>query len=126
MEPGKLLDPPSHSSSASKKSKKTHECSECGKFFAGRSLLLTHRKVHVGSGSSQGLEVWEILCWQVPPFDPQEDPCGKWIQSRFGGHKQLSEKPPKTHECSECGKSFDLRSLLLTHRKIHVGSRSSQ
>ncbi|KAK9405577.1 hypothetical protein NXF25_004351, partial [Crotalus adamanteus] len=120
---------------------KTHECR---KSFARRSLLLTHRKVHMESGSSQGLEAgkqlrpmiylqnshqhiienrhkaaaarkhgawetlgspvrhkqhfgkpnqkntrmlraWEIFCLPVPPFDSQEGPCGKWIQSSFGG-----------------------------------------
>ncbi|KAG8127480.1 hypothetical protein E2320_014400, partial [Naja naja] len=56
MKRGKLSDPPSDTSSLPRTPKRTHECSECGKSFACRSLLLTHRKVHVGSGSSQGLE----------------------------------------------------------------------
>ncbi|KAK9405578.1 hypothetical protein NXF25_004352 [Crotalus adamanteus] len=56
MEPGKLLDPPLDKGSTPENHQRTHECSECGKSFAHQSLLLTHRKVHVESGSSQGLE----------------------------------------------------------------------
>ncbi|KAK9405621.1 hypothetical protein NXF25_004395 [Crotalus adamanteus] len=56
MEPGKLLDPPSDTISTPENHKNPHECSECGKSFPRRSLLFTHKKVHVGGGSSQGLE----------------------------------------------------------------------
>ncbi|KAG8127481.1 hypothetical protein E2320_014400 [Naja naja] len=56
MKRGKLSDSPSDTSRPPRTPKRTHECSECGKSFARRSLLLTHRKDHVGRGSSEGLE----------------------------------------------------------------------
>ncbi|KAK9405581.1 hypothetical protein NXF25_004355 [Crotalus adamanteus] len=56
MEPGKLFDLPSDRISTPENHKKTHECSECGKSFPCRSPLFTHKKAHVGGGSSQGME----------------------------------------------------------------------
>ncbi|KAG8127453.1 hypothetical protein E2320_014384 [Naja naja] len=114
MEP-ELFDPPSDTSSTPKNHQKSHECSECGKSFAHRSLLLTHRKVHVGSGPSDGLEallankggffvrgpscgglcrlpfsaqVREAESGSVPPFQPRAHPAQLEGRGSPGGSLQ--------------------------------------
>ncbi|KAG8127475.1 hypothetical protein E2320_014402, partial [Naja naja] len=90
MECGKLLDPPLDTSSTPKNHKKPHECSECGKSFTRKSLLLTHRKVHVRSGSSKDLEtqVREAESGSVPHFQPRAHPAQLEGRGSHGGSLQ--------------------------------------
>ncbi|KAG8127451.1 hypothetical protein E2320_014371 [Naja naja] len=108
MEPGKHLDPLSDTSSTPKKPGSPHECSECGKSFAHRSLLLIHRKVHVGSGSSQGLEV---------ALRPGEDrrwiPRDRLLDTARGRPPLLPGKSSPRQEEGSCGSRSSAYRLFL-------------
>ncbi|KAK9405625.1 hypothetical protein NXF25_004399 [Crotalus adamanteus] len=104
MEPWKFLDPPPDTISTLKPHKRTHKCSDCGKSFACWSFLLTHRKVHVGSGYSQGLE-GEKSFSGTDAKDLRSHP---------------SQKPYKYVECDIC---FAQKSQCRRHQKIQNGER---
>ncbi|KAG8127444.1 hypothetical protein E2320_014365, partial [Naja naja] len=62
------------------------KCSQCGKSFAHRSLLLIHRKLHKGNGSH--------LCFL----------CGKSFPGVWSFAKHLRSHPGvKAYKCGECG-----------------------
>ncbi|XP_066426383.1 zinc finger protein 397-like [Molothrus aeneus] len=52
---------------------------------------------------------------------PTLDWGGGW-SSELGVDEQLRDRE-KPHKCSECGKSFSLRSSLIRHWRIHAGER---
>lgn len=85
---------------------KTHECTACGKYFAKKSHLQSHRRVHSG----------------IRPFACLD--CGKRFTSNstLVDHQRIhtGEKP---FVCSECGRSFTKNSNLIDHQRTHTGER---
>ncbi|KAG8127449.1 hypothetical protein E2320_014369, partial [Naja naja] len=85
------------------------KCSQCGKSFAHRSLLLIHRKLHSGNGSH--------LCFL----------CGKSFPGVWSFTKHLRSHPGvKPYKCGECGERFAKGSDLGVHQRIHQGRKRSQ
>ncbi|XP_058028309.1 gastrula zinc finger protein XlCGF7.1-like [Ahaetulla prasina] len=132
MEPGKLLDPLSETSSTPKKHGSPHECSECGKPFALQSLLLTHRKVHMGSGSSQGLKSERFFSEKdtkglrsPPRLKPYKcDECDLCFaqKSHLLKHQKIHTRQ-KLYQCLECGNFFHKKVTLQKHEMIHTGEK---
>ena len=83
-------------------------CEECGKSFAKKAGLDSHKKTH--SSNHQNSHACET--------------CGK----SFANARNLSvhirihtgERP---YRCDDCGKTFTQRSMLTVHRRIHTGER---
>ncbi|KAG8127472.1 hypothetical protein E2320_014392 [Naja naja] len=85
------------------------KCSECGKSFAYRSLLLIHRKLHTGNGSH--------LCFV----------CGDSFPGVWSFAKHLRSHPGvKPYKCGECGERFAKGSDLGAHQRTHQGRKRSQ
>ncbi|XP_077112326.1 oocyte zinc finger protein XlCOF8.4-like isoform X2 [Ranitomeya variabilis] len=88
------------------KAKKSFSCSECGKCFASKSMLVTHHRTHTGE----------------KPFSCSE--CGKCFSQKsslvYHHRTHMGEKP---FSCSECGKCFARKSLLVTHHRTHTGEK---
>ncbi|XP_018409224.1 PREDICTED: zinc finger protein 79-like [Nanorana parkeri] len=85
---------------------KPYECTVCSKYFAKKSHLQSHRRVHSG----------------IRPFACLD--CGKRFTSNstLVDHQRIhtGEKP---FVCSECGRSFTKNSNLIDHQRTHTGEK---
>ncbi|XP_069605134.1 oocyte zinc finger protein XlCOF22-like isoform X2 [Ranitomeya imitator] len=88
------------------KAKKSFSCSECGKCFAHKSLIVAHHRTHTGE----------------KPFSCLE--CGKCfnMKSHFVTH-QRTHTVEKPFSCSECGKCFNQKGSLVSHQRTHTGEK---
>ncbi|XP_066461211.1 oocyte zinc finger protein XlCOF7.1-like [Eleutherodactylus coqui] len=85
---------------------KPFSCSHCGKCFAAKSKLVRHQKNHTGE----------------KPFSCPE--CGKCFSEKSVlVRHQRSHTGEKPFVCSECGKYFTGKSALVTHQRTHTGEK---
>ncbi|XP_066461153.1 oocyte zinc finger protein XlCOF7.1-like isoform X1 [Eleutherodactylus coqui] len=113
---------------------KPYSCSECGKCFAVKSLLVIHQRTHTGEKPFVCSECGK--CFAVKPHlvrhqrnHTGEKPfvcseCGKCFAVKLDivRHQRI-HTGVKSFSCSECGKCFAVKSLLVTHQRIHTGEK---
>ncbi|XP_073403770.1 uncharacterized protein [Dendrobates tinctorius] len=113
---------------------KKFSCSECGKYFSGKTNFVTHQRIHKGEKPFSCLECGKCFNCKgnlvqhqkihtgEKPFSCSE--CGKCFSEKYKlvNHQRIHivEKP---FLCSECGKRFNCNISLVKHQRTHTGEK---
>ncbi|XP_058030234.1 zinc finger protein 845-like [Ahaetulla prasina] len=113
---------------------KSYKCMECGKAFAQRRYLASHKMIHTGEKPFKCMECGKTFAQRgnllshkmihtgEKPFKCME--CGKtFIYSNGLRYHKMIHTGEKPYKCTECGKTFAQRSYLASHKMIHTGEK---
>ncbi|XP_062970816.1 zinc finger protein 445 isoform X2 [Cynocephalus volans] len=108
------------------------KCQWCGKDFIGRDTLSNHLRKHSGAAQSE-CSLPELSSCQDTRFSLRElkPSGGKPLEDCKQACDQSSRLPrlqdipteEKCHKCSICGKTFNKRSQLISHKRFHTRER---
>ncbi|XP_044932455.1 zinc finger protein 567 isoform X2 [Mustela putorius furo] len=86
---------------------KKHTCTECGKSFCRKSVLILHQGIHT----------------EEKPYQCHQ--CGNSFRRKsYLIDHQRTHTGEKPFVCNECGKSFRLKTALTDHQRTHTGEKS--
>ncbi|XP_042773673.1 zinc finger protein 547-like [Panthera leo] len=111
-----------------------YKCTQCGKIFSHKHILVDHEKIHTGEKRHEYRECGKAFLRKSHLHQHQkghdegqfyENPkCGGCLTRTPGlGDHQGIHARPRPFECSQCGKAFLRLSQLVGHQKIHTGER---
>ncbi|XP_054848137.1 zinc finger and SCAN domain-containing protein 2-like [Eublepharis macularius] len=108
---------------------KLFPCTACGKSFREQRLLLAHQNGDCGVAIKERQEASD-----PQHVHSQERPCSEsgcteesLMQSPLRvKHQEKPHRNGATFACRECGEDFGGKSSLLSHQKVHQGSRPLQ
>ncbi|XP_057169912.1 zinc finger protein 547-like isoform X3 [Ursus arctos] len=111
-----------------------YKCTQCGKTFSHKHILVDHEKIHTGEKLYEYREYGKAFRRKVHLHQHQkghdegqlyENPeCGGFFTQIPGlsDHQGIHTRP-RPFECTQCGKGFLRLSQLVGHQKIHTGER---
>ncbi|XP_037674779.1 zinc finger protein 419-like isoform X2 [Choloepus didactylus] len=114
--------------------KRHYRCSECGKAFNKKRLLVQHQTLHPGKMSFRCSECGETFRYNTSLIKHQRvhseektfvcSECGKaFTHNYLLVYHQRVHTGEKPFVCSECGKAFTQNYLLVRHQRVHTGER---
>uniref|UniRef100_A0A452R7C5 Zinc finger protein 547 n=1 Tax=Ursus americanus TaxID=9643 RepID=A0A452R7C5_URSAM len=111
-----------------------YKCTQCGKTFSHKHILVDHEKIHTGEKLYEYRECGKAFRRKFHLHQHQkghdegqlyENPeCGGFFTQIPGlsDHQGIHTRP-RPFECNQCGKGFLRLSQLVGHQKIHTGER---
>uniref|UniRef100_A0A674IAD6 C2H2-type domain-containing protein n=1 Tax=Terrapene triunguis TaxID=2587831 RepID=A0A674IAD6_9SAUR len=143
--PGESCGKSTHRSRRVKRNKETDQqkiphqeglytCSDCGKSFQWRQVLILHQRMHTGEKPFNCSDCGKIFRWRSSLIEHQRTHTGEkpfncsYCRKSFSRYSylikhQILHTRETPYNCPDCGKSFSQSSDLVRHRRTHTGEK---